>query len=86
MSTNPAIVVACDATDRDRVAVVTGERAATYETARVGTVVGVDVTIRRCLVSRPRRPVRRTRVQHPVRAPPALAGSDHAGIGVCAGQ
>lgn len=34
MSTTPAIVVACDASDCDRVAVVTGEHAATYETAR----------------------------------------------------
>lgn len=34
MSTTPAIVAACDATDCDRVAVVTGEHAATYETAR----------------------------------------------------
>ncbi|MFP4854650.1 hypothetical protein [Paraburkholderia sp. BR14264] len=34
MSTSAAIVVTCDASACDRVAVVTGDHAATYETAR----------------------------------------------------
>lgn len=34
MSTRPAIVVACDASGCDRVAVATGEYAASYEAAR----------------------------------------------------
>lgn len=34
MSTLPAIAVACEASEWDRVAVVTGEHAATYESAR----------------------------------------------------